>query len=194
MENSYNNEIEDIMEKEIDAFNSSWNTLNNNCKELEKYSKFIQKYLDIINQYYMSLTELNAVFPNYSSSEFSDFEYDSNKKNFGNIFSLTIQIQLKNLLIFLSQSQSSIHSLNQTIIQSRKFLQNSKKINENIFSNITTLFNNYHKEYLSMINSFENLEKKLIENYIKINYNVGEEINENELKNYVAISKKMKIL
>ena len=189
MENNNNIEVEEIMEKELDIFNISWNTLNSNCKVLEEYSTFIQKYLDVMNQYYMSLTELNSEFPNFFSESY-EFNYESSIKNISKILSSSIQIQLNNLLIFLSESQALIHSLNKVIAQCKKFIQFSKKINENIFSKIKSLYKNYHKEYLSMIDSFENLEKKLIKNYIKNHYNIGEEINENDLKNCVEMTKK----
>ena len=48
--------LEDVLGKEIDIFNLSWNTLNKNCKLMEEYSTFIQNYLYTMNQYYMSLT------------------------------------------------------------------------------------------------------------------------------------------
>ena len=187
----YKIKVDDILEREINISNLSLNTLTSNCKALEEYSNFIQKYLDVINQYYMSLTELNATFPNFSSS--SENELDSIIKNIGEILSSTIQKKLNNLLIFLSQSQVLIHSLNQSISYSMNFLENSKKINENVFSNIKTLNNNYYKEYESMINVFEKLENKIIENYIKKHYNKDKEIDENDeniLKNCVASAKK----
>ena len=44
-----------------------------------------------------------------------------------------------------------------------------------------------------MINSFENLENKIVENYIKKNYNKSEniDVDEEEIKNCVSISKKL---
>ena len=187
----YKIKVDDILEREINISNLSLNTLTSNCKALEEYSNFIQKYLDVINQYYMSLTELNATFPNFSSS--SENELESIIKNIGEILSSTIQKKLNNLLIFLSQSQVLIHSLNQSISYSMNFLENSKKINENVFTNIKTLNNNYYKEYESMINAFEKLENKIIENYIKKHYNKNKEIDENDeniLKNCVVSAKK----
>ena len=49
MEENKNIELVEIMTREMDTFNSSWTILNSNCKVLEIYSKFIQKYLDTIN-------------------------------------------------------------------------------------------------------------------------------------------------
>jgi hypothetical protein len=193
MEENKNIELDEIMTREMDIFNSSWSILNNNCKVLEQYSEFIQKYLDTINTYYMSLTELNATFPSLLS-DFSNIKFETIIKNIGQIVTSSIQIQLNHLLIFLSQSQSLIHLLNQSITQSKSFINKSKEINENIFSNIKAMNNNYHKDYLSMINSFENLENKLVENYVKKNYNKKDEINEddeNSLKNCIMISKKL---
>ena len=118
----YKIKVDDILEREINISNLSLNTLTSNCKALEEYSNFIQKYLDVINQYYMSLTELNATFPNFSSS--SEIELESIIKNIGEILSSTIQKKLNNLLIFLSQSQVLIHSLNQSISYSINFLEN----------------------------------------------------------------------
>lgn len=140
----------------------------------------------------MKLTELSSTFPN--SFDFSDSEYDSIIKNIGQMLSISLQIQLKNLSIFLSQFQELIHSLNQSINQSKNLIQKSKEINENVFTNIKKLKENYNKEYLAMINSFENLEKKIVENYVKKNYNKNEEINsedENSLKNCVFSAKKL---
>ena len=36
-------EVDEIFEKEINKFDSSLNTLNNNCSSLKQYSTFIQK-------------------------------------------------------------------------------------------------------------------------------------------------------
>ena len=185
-------ELDDIIGKKMNIFNLSWNTLNNNCRKLEEYSKFIQKYLDTLNQYFMSLTELNVTFPKFSS-EYSENEFDPIIKNIGQILQSSIQNQLNNLLIFLSQSQALVHSLNQSILQTTNFIKKAKEINENVYSNIKRLNDNYHKEYTSMINSIENLENKLVENYIKIHYKYSDisENDENSLKNCVLISKKL---
>ena len=45
----YKIKVDDILESEINFSNLSLNTLNSNCKALEEYSNFIQKYLDVIN-------------------------------------------------------------------------------------------------------------------------------------------------
>lgn len=185
-------ELDDVLEKEINIFNLSWNTLSNNCKLIKEYSTFIQNYLDTMNQYYMSLTELNATFPKFSS-EYSENEFDSIINNIGQILQSSIQNQLNYLLIFLSQSQALIHSLNQSISQATDFAEKSKRINEAVYSNIKKLSDGYHKEYISMINSFENLEDKFVDNYIKKSYknNDIKEDDENSLKNYVMIAKKL---
>ena len=193
MEEDKKIELDEIMTREMDIFNSSWSILNSNCKVLEIYSEFIQKFLDTMNTYYMSLTELNATFPTLLS-DCSENEFETIIKNIGQILTSSIQIQLNHLLVFLSQSQSLIHLLNQSIAQSKNFINKSKEINENVFSKIKAMNNNYHKEYLSMINSFENLENKLVENYVKKNYNKKDDINEddeNAIKNSVIISKKL---
>lgn len=193
MEENNKIEVDDILARELDNFNVCWNTLNNNCKTLQDYSVFIQKYLDLMNQYYMNLTELNSRFPHFSS-EITEIDFDSSIKTIGQILSSSIQIQLNNLLIFLSKTQTLVHSLNQSINYSKNFLEESQKINDNFFLNIKKLNNNYYNQYLSMINSFDNLEKKLIENYIKKNYNTNEDLDEadeNALKNCVALSKKL---
>jgi len=186
-------EIDEIFEKEINLFNSSWNTLNNNCTSLKKYSTFMQKYLDIMNHYYMTLTELNSQFPNSSQNSENEFEIDSSFNDIANLLSSSIQIQLNNLLIFLSQTQTLVHSLNQVLSQSTNLIETSKKVNADIFSNIKILNNNYKNEYSSMINSFENLENKIVENYIKKNYNKNEniDVDEEEIKNCVSASKKL---
>ena len=186
-------EIDEIFEKEINLFDSSWNTLNNNCTSLKKYSTFMQKYLDIMNHYYMTLTELNSQFPNSSQNSENEFEIDSSFNDIANLLSSSIQIQLNNLLIFLSQTQTLVHSLNQVLSQSTNLIETSKKVNSDIFSNIKILNNNYKNEYSSMINSFENLENKIVENYIKKNYNKNEniDVDEEEIKNCVSASKKL---
>ena len=186
-------EVDEIFEKEINKFDSSWNTLNNNCNSLKQYSTFIQKYLDIMNHYYMTLTELNSQFPNSSQNSENEFELDSSFNDIAKLLSSSIQIQLNNLLIFLSQTQTLVHSLNQILSQTTNLIEKSKKINDDIFSNIKILNNNYKNEYSSMINSFENLENKIVENYIKKNYNKSEniDVDEEEIKNCVSISKKL---
>lgn len=186
-------EVDEMFEKEINMFDSSWSTLNNNCNSLKQYSTFIQKYLDIMNHYYMTLTELNSQFPNSSNNLKNEFEIDSSFNDIANLLSSSIQIQLNSLLIFLSQTQTLVHTLNQGLSQSTNLLEKSKKLNEDIFSNIKILNNNYKNEYSSMINSFENLENKLVENYIKKHYNKNEncDVDEEEIKNCVSVSKKL---
>lgn len=146
-----------------------------------------------MNHYYMTLTELNSQFPNSSQNSENEFELDSSFNDIAKLLSSSIQIQLNNLLIFLSQTQTLVHSLNQVLSQSTNLIEKSKKINDDIFSNIKILNSNYKNEYSSMINSFENLENKIVENYIKKNYNKSEniEVNEEEIKNCVSISKKL---
>lgn len=153
----------------------------------------MQKYLDIMNHYYMTLTELNSQFPNSSQNSENEFEIDSSFNDIANLLSSSIQIQLNNLLIFLSQTQTLVHSLNQVLSQSTNLIETSKKVNSDIFSNIKILNNNYKNEYSSMINSFENLENKIVENYIKKNYNKNEniDVDEEEIKNCVSASKKL---
>ena len=119
-------EVDEIFEKEINKFDSSWNTLNNNCNSLKQYSTFIQKYLDIMNHYYMTLTELNSQFPNSSQNSENEFELDSSFNDIAKLLSSSIQIQLNNLLIFLSQTQTLVHSLNQILSQTTNLIEKSK--------------------------------------------------------------------
>ena len=94
-------DINEIFEKEIYIFNSSWDSLNNTKKILEQYSSFIQKFLDIINTYYMSLTELKASFPS-SLFSYSENDLDKSIKNTSEVFLSFIENQLNNVLNFLS--------------------------------------------------------------------------------------------
>ena len=189
-------DINEIFEEEINNFNFCWKSLNETKKILEHYSKFFQKYLDIINTYYMSLTELKASFPKYLFSSCED-EIDNPMKKISQLFISFIENQLNNLLNFLSNTQSILFSLNQSISISDNILNKSKEKNENIFSSIKTLIDKYNNEYLLMINSFENLENKIVKNYIKNVYNQEEKNacnsgdEENIIKNCASISKKL---
>ena len=188
-------DINEILEKEICIFNSSWDSLDNTKKTLEQYSSFIQKFLDIINTYYMSLTELRASFPS-SLFSYSENDLDKSMKNTSELFLSFIENQLNNLLNFLGVTQSILFALNKYVSNSDSILQKTKEKNKSIFSNIKILNDKYYNEYLLMINSFDNLEDKIVKRYVKNKYNISEEDrysgdDDNIIKNCVAISKKL---
>jgi hypothetical protein len=168
-------------------------SLSYSKKILQQYSSFIQKYLDIINTYYMSLTELNASFPmNIFSS--NDNELDEQMKNISQLFLSFIQSQLNDLINFLSVTQSTLFALDKSISSLDEIIQNAEEKNKNNFKNIKNLNDNYHNQYLLMINSFENLENKIVKRYISNKYREKVEYHGNDdniIKNCVSISKKL---
>ena len=198
MEKNTKININDLFEREIDIFNTSYESLNERKKILGKYSSYFQKYLDIINTYYMGLTELKTSF---SESFFSKNEYEiSNPINkISNLFLSFIDNHLSNMLQFLANTQSIIFSLNQTINNTKDILSKTEEKNKEIFDNIKIMNDKYYNDYCLMINSFENLEKKIINKYIKNkfthdkgnNLEIAGNDNENEVKKCVSISKKL---
>ena len=194
MEQNSKFDINKIFEKQINNFNLSWNSLNNDKKLLEQYSSFIQKFLDTINTYYMSLTELNASFPKSLFSS-NDNIIDDSIKKVGNLLIIFIENLLNNLLKLLSNTQSILYSLNQTIDNSNIFLEKTQENNKNIFSNFKIINDQYNNEYLVMINSFENLENKIVEKYINNKYIKNGEVeyvgNNDIINNCLLISKKL---
>ena len=194
MEQNSKFDINKIFEKQINIFNLSWNSLNNDKKLLEQYSSFIQKFLDTINTYYMSLTELNASFPKSLFSS-NDNIIDDSIKKVGNLLIIFIENLLNNLLKLLSNTQSILYSLNQTIDNSNNFLEKTQENNKNIFSNFKIINDQYNNEYLVMINSFENLENKNFEKYINNKYIKNGEVeyvgNNDIINNCLLISKKL---
>ena len=196
MEQNSNIDINEIFEREINTFTLSWNSLNDSKNILEEYSSFLQKYLDIINTYYMSLTELKTSFPKSCISQ-SDLEVDDIMKKISQFFISFIENQLNNLLLFLSNTQTILFSLNQLISNLKIILEKTKEKNKIIFENIKILNDKYYNEYSLMINSFENLENKIVKNYIANKYNqirendCDTEVNENSVKNCVSISKNL---
>ena len=157
MEQNSKMDINKLLEEEIKIINSSMDSLSYSKKILQQYSSFIQKYLDIINTYYMSLTELSASFPmNIFSS--NDNELDEQMKNISQLFLSFIQSQLNDLVNFLSVTQSTLFALDKSISSLDEIIQNAEEKNKNNFKNNKNLNDNYHNQYLLMINSFENLE------------------------------------
>jgi hypothetical protein len=193
MEQNSKMDINKLLEEEIKIINSSMDSLSYSKKILQQYSSFIQKYLDIINTYYMSLTELNASFPmNIFSS--NDNELDEQMKNISQLFLSFIQSQLNDLINFLSVTQSTLFALDKSISSLDEIIQNAEEKNKNNFKNIKNLNDNYHNQYLLMINSFENLENKIVKRYISNKYREKVEYHGNDdniIKNCVSISKKL---
>ena len=193
MEQNSKMDINKLLEEEIKIINSSMDSLSYSKKILQQYSSFIQKYLDIINTYYMSLTELSASFPmNIFSS--NDNELDEQMKNISQLFLSFIQSQLNDLINFLSVTQSTLFALDKSISSLDEIIQNAEEKNKNNFKNIKNLNDNYHNQYLLMINSFENLENKIVKRYISNKYREKVEYHGNDdniIKNCVSISKKL---
>ena len=143
----------------------------------------------------MSLTELKASFPS-SLFSYSENDLDKSMKNTSELFLSFIENQLNNLLNFLGVTQSILFALNKYVSNSDSILQKTKEKNKSIFSNIKILNDKYYNEYLLMINSFDNLEDKIVKRYVKNKYNISEEDrysgdDDNIIKNCVAISKKL---
>ena len=135
MEQNSKMDINKLLEEEIKIINSSMDSLSYSKKILQQYSSFIQKYLDIINTYYMSLTELNASFPmNIFSS--NDNELDEQMKNISQLFLSFIQSQLNDLINFLSVTQSTLFALDKSISSLDEIIQNAEEKNKNNFKNI----------------------------------------------------------
>ena len=122
-------DINKIFENEINTFTLSWNSLNDSKNILEEYSSFLQKYLDIINTYYMSLTELKASLPKSYISQ-NDLGVDDTINNISHFFISFIESQLNNLLLFLSNTQTILFSLNQLISNSKIILEKTKERNK----------------------------------------------------------------
>ena len=144
----------------------------------------------------MSLTELKASFPKYLFSSCEE-QVDNPMKKISQLFITFIENKLNNNLNFLSKTQSLLFSLNQSISFSDNILNKTKEKNKSIFASIKMLKDKYHNEYLLMINSFENLENKIVKNYIKNQYKSDEENDgymsddDNIIKNCASISKKL---
>ena len=186
------NEINKIFEKQANCFDKCWNSLNNDKMLLEQFSPYIQKFLDIINTYYMSLTELKTSFvESFSSSDKTNI--DIPMKKIIDLFLSFIEKILNNHLMLLSNAQSIIFSLNQCISNSNKVLKETQEKNRNIFSSFEIINEQFNLEYLVMMNSFINLENKVVQKYIKNTYNknFGEDDDDNIVQNCLSITKKL---
>ena len=186
------NEINKIFEKQANCFDKCWNSLNNDKMLLEQFSPYIQKFLDIINTYYMSLTELKTSFvESFSSSDKTNI--DIPMKKIIDLFLSFIENILNNHLMLLSNAQSIIFSLNQCISNSNKVLKETQEKNRNIFSSFEIINEQFNLEYLVMMNSFINLENKVVQKYIKNTYNknFGEDDDDNIVRNCLSITKKL---
>lgn len=186
------NEINKIFEKQANCFDKCWNSLNNDKMLLEQFSPYIQKFLDIINTYYMSLTELKTSFvESFSSSDKTNI--DIPMKKIIDLFLSFIENILNNHLMLLSNAQSIIISLNQCISNSNKVLKETQEKNRNIFSSFEIINEQFNLEYLVMMNSFINLENKVVQKYIKNTYNknFGEDDDDNIVQNCLSITKKL---
>ena len=186
------NEINKIFEKQANCFDKCWNSLNNDKMLLEQFSPYIQKFLDIINTYYMSLTELKTSFvESFSSSDKTNI--DIPMKKIIDLFLSFIEKILNNHLMLLSNAQSIIFSLNQCISNSNKVLKETQEKNRNIFSSFEIINEQFNLEYLVMMNSFINLENKVVQKYIKNTYNknFGEDDDDNIVRNCLSITKKL---
>lgn len=190
MEKSSKIDINELFEREINIFNISWNSLNDTMKNLEQYLSFFKKYLDIINIYYMSLNKLKESFSKSLIIQEEEEIDDSMEKN-NKFFLPFVENQLNNISKIVIISKSIISSLNQSTTNCKNILKKTEEKNKIIFSNIKKLIDKYHSEYMLLINSFENLESKIVQKYIKNKYNKNEENDEKTIKNYISISKKL---
>ena len=192
MEQNKKNEINKIIEKLTNCFDTYWNSLNNDKNLLEQFSPYIQKFLDIINTYYMSLTELKASFvESFSPSDTSNI--DIAMKKIIDLLLVFIENILNNHLMLLSNTQSIIFALNQCISNSNNALKETQEKNKNIFSSFEIIKEQFNLEYLVTMNSFINLENKVIQKYIKNTYdkNFGEDDDDNVVQNCLSITKKL---
>jgi len=186
------NEINKLFEKQTNCFDTSWNSLNNDKQLLEQFSPYIQKFLDIINTYYMSLTELKSSFlESFSPSDRSNV--DISMKKIINLLLVFLENILNNNLMLLSNTQSIIFTLNQCISNSNDVLKETQEKNKNIFSSFEIINEQFNLEYLVMMNSFINLENKVVQRYIKNTYhkNFGEDDDDNTVQNCLSITKKL---
>ena len=186
------NEINKLFEKQTNCFDTSWNSLNNDKQLLEQFSPYIQKFLDIINTYYMSLTELKSSFlESFSPSDRSNV--DISMKKIINLLLVFLENILNNNLMLLSNTQSIIFTLNQCISNSNDVLKETQEKNKNIFSSFEIINEQFNLEYLVMMNSFINLENKVVQRYIKNTYhkNFGEDDDDNTVQNCLSIAKKL---
>ena len=192
MELNKKNEINKLFEKQTNCFDTSWNSLNNDKQLLEQFSPYIQKFLDIINTYYMSLTELKSSFlESFSPSDRSNV--DISMKKIINLLLVFLENILNNNLMLLSNTQSIIFTLNQCISNSNDVLKETQEKNKNIFSSFEIINEQFNLEYLVMMNSFINLENKVVQRYIKNTYhkNFGEDDDDNTVQNCLSITKKL---
>ena len=192
MEQKKKCEINKMIEKQTDFFDTCWNSLNNDKRILEQFSPYIQKFLDIINTYYMSLTELKSSFmESFTPSDKSNI--DNSMKKIINLLLAFIENILNNNLILLSNTQSIIFALNKCISNSNNVLKETQEKNKNIFSSFEIINEQFNLEYLVMTNSFINLENKVVQKYIKNTYhkNFGEDDDDSAVQNCLSITKKL---
>ena len=192
MEQNKENEINKMFEKQTNWFDTCWNSLNNDKMLLEQFSPYIQKFLDIINIYHMSLTELKSSFlESFSPSDKSNI--DIPMKKIIDLLLAFIENILNNHLMLLSNTQSIIFALNKCISNSNNILKETQEKNKNIFSSFKIINEQFNLEYLVMMNSFINLENKVIQKYIKNTYhkNFGEDDDDNVVQNCLSITKKL---
>ena len=146
-------------------FESENNSFNKNINYFTDYCDFLQKYINLINNLYRTLTELNNSFPKLSG----DILDNSLVLIRGSIKSI-VKAKLTSLIYFLSETQTIIHTLEKSIESLKNNLSEIKLSKENVESNIKELNIKYINFYNTLMTSFKKIEDKTIENYYKKNY------------------------
>ena len=171
------NEMERLKNNEIKSLNNSSNHDNNfsllftnigeSKKLLKSYEIFINKYFETINSYYKELTEFNFHF--LIEDKFKSSVINSPIFQLGRAIKKAVQAQINNLFsiitnqeIFLS-FKKAISDLSQILKESPvKFRKNSYSQNAE---------NSYIKPVvMSLMESFSEIETKVIDEYIEKKY------------------------
>ena len=159
--------------KNIIPYNSStinfcnYYLLFSNMKEsnklLKSYEDFISEYNEIINIYYMRLTELNSNF--LSEEKFKSSVMNSPIFQLGKVIKKALEMQINKIFSimtdpnFFEAFKNSLSNLS-NILQESKIILDSNFIGKSI-----------NPIASSLIQSYAEIESKVIDNYIKQKYN-----------------------
>ena len=141
--------------------------LFSNLKEsdilLKSYEDFLNEYNEIINQYYMRLTELNSHF--LSEEKFKSSVINSPIFQLGKVIKKALEAQINKLFSIITDKnffdafKNSLSNLSD-ILQESKIIFDSKFIGKSI-----------NPIASSLIQSYSAIESKVIDNYISQKYN-----------------------
>ena len=141
--------------------------LFSNLKEsdilLKSYEDFLNEYNEIINQYYMRLTELNSHF--LSEEKFKSSVINSPIFQLGKVIKKALETQINKLFSIITDKnffdafKNSLSNLSD-ILQESKIIFDSKFIGKSI-----------NPIASSLIQSYSEIESKVIDNYISQKYN-----------------------